>query len=254
MTFDECIIHYHPTFLDHDSYIASFILEHQQQCYRWTIQEFADRCHVSKSSIVRFCQKINLTGYAQLKAMLKWEDKHSSSHQQDHSRIVEDSYQKMIDHIVQADFTQLFQDFDQAKQFIIFGSGDRQARVANEWKRMFLPTGKTMISLGDYEMLPSLKESITKGDMFIFISLSGEKQPLIEFATYLQIKNIPTLSLTRMKSNTLAMTCKHNLYIHSIPIETKVLTHYEITTPYFMLVEILYILYQNYRSVHNSKL
>lgn len=253
MTFDECIIHYHQGFHDHDSYIARFILEHRHQCYRWTIQEFADLCHVSKSSIVRFCQKIDLTGYAQLKAMLKWEDKHPSIHQQKHAQVVEDSYQKMIDHMVQVDVTQLFQDFDQAKQFVIFGSGDRQARVANEWKRMFLPTGKTMISLGDYEMLPSLKDSITKDDMVILISLSGEKLPLTDFATYLQIKNIPTLSLTRMKSNPLAMACKHNLYIHSIPIETSVLTHYEITTPYFMLVEILYVLYQNYRSVHNSK-
>ena len=51
------------------------------------------------------------------------------------------------------------------------------------------------------------------------------------------------LSITRMGNNTLASVCDENLYIHSITLPASYGIEYEISTPYFILIEYLYLAY-----------
>lgn len=57
---------------------------------------------------------------------------------------------------------------------------------------------------------------------------------------------INCLSITRMKSNPLASICDDSLYINSIRIPSQYQIDYEIVTPYFMLIEMMYIYYQKH--------
>lgn len=47
--------------------IASYILMHQEEVANFSIQQFADVMYVSKSTIHRFCRKIQLKGFNELK-------------------------------------------------------------------------------------------------------------------------------------------------------------------------------------------
>ena len=82
--------------------------------------------------------------------------------------------------------------------------------------------------------------------MAVIISLSGESQGTVELARELRLRRIPMLSITRMGSNTLASLCDENLYIHSITLPARYGIEYEISTPYFILIEYLYLSYQDY--------
>ncbi len=252
MNFKERILQYTVNFSENDYYIAKFIFENPK-CYEWSINEFSKKCLVSKTGVIRFCQKINLSGYAQLKAILKWEN-HKEETSNDLSCLVKSNYEKMLQSILNVDMTAIFEDIYNAKRIILYGSGVRQSRVINEWKRIFLPTQKTMITINDEELLESFPHVIRQDDFAIIVSLSGEKEKVIEIANYLKIMRIKTLCVTRMQQNRLAQICNHSLYINSIQVPKEYAIEYEIVTPYYILIEVIYILYQNHiTSVHNSK-
>ncbi|ENY8630960.1 hypothetical protein QPD47_17355 [Clostridioides difficile] len=60
------------------------------------------------------------------------------------------------------------------------------------------------------------------------------------------MKGTYMVSITKMISNPLARLCDENLYIQSISISVDKQLDYDVTTPYFILIELLYIKYKMY--------
>lgn len=129
----------------------------------------------------------------------------------------------------------------------MYGSGSSRARAASEMKRIFLPA-KEMIQLHGHDLLFTLKKIAKPEDLVVIISLSGESGTVVELAKTLRVSHVPTVSITSLKSNTLASLCGENLYINSVRLPVKYDIEYEISTPYFILIEYLYLSYQNYLS------
>jgi RpiR family glv operon transcriptional regulator len=94
-------------------------------------------------------------------------------------------------------------------------------------------------------MVDSINNLAKSDDFVIIISLLGESEEVIKLAEKLRLSGIATLSITRMKNNTLASLCDENLYINSIQIQVDYIG-YEISTPYFILIELLFLKYQEY--------
>ena len=77
--------------------------------------------------------------------------------------------------------------------------------------------------------------------------MSGENDFIIDFASKLKVRNIPILSITKMKENTLAQMSDYNLYISSVTfLDTLKDVSYDSVTSYFILVEILFFKYIEY--------
>ena len=55
--------------------IASFILQNGQEAARMNIAQMAESCHVSVSSVSRFCRSIGLGDYAELRALISGWDR-----------------------------------------------------------------------------------------------------------------------------------------------------------------------------------
>jgi len=62
----------------------------------------------------------------------------------------------------------------------------------------------------------------------------------------LRTSHIPMVSVTGLRNNTLASLCEENLYIHTVQLPVEYEIPYEFTTPYFILIEYLYLSYQNF--------
>ena len=87
---------------------------------------------------------------------------------------------------------------------------------------------------------------MTERDMADIISLTVESEATVSLARELRLRQVPTLSITRLGNNTLASVCDENLYIHSITLPSRYGVEYEISTPYFILIEYLYLAYQEF--------
>ena len=82
-------------------------------------------------------------------------------------------------------------------------------------------------------MRGALSRVMTERDMAVIISLTGESEATVSLARELRLRQVPTLSITRLGNNTLASVCDENLYIHSITLPARYGVEYEISTPLF---------------------
>lgn len=237
---------FYDRFSEHDKYIASCILSHRKDCIQMSIEEFALMYHLSKSSLSRFAQKLDLSGYGQLRSMLRMDTMQKKEQASSFLDVAIQNYHAMIEDMREKDHLELFKRLDQAKRILIFASGYTQARVASEWKRIFLPLHKVMYDMYGHDMAEPFLHMVKPDDLVILISLSGESKEVVMIAKELRLRQIASVSITRLKMNTLTQLCEENLYIHSLQIPDTYGVHYEITTPYFILIEMLYLKYQAY--------
>lgn len=244
----ELMNRYYDKLNENDKHICKYIMNNKDNCYKLSIDEFAVKCNVSTTTLFRFSKKISLPGFSELKAMLRLEAEDVRKGKTDFLETVTESYHKMIENIKSRDCKNIFDKIYTAKKVIVYGSGYAQARVASEFKRVFLPTQKIIYNIHGHDMVDSIINLAEADDLVIIISLSGESEAVSKLAENLRLNGISTLSITRMKNNRLASLCNENLYINSIPIQVDNVTSYEISTPYFILIEILFLKYQKYLS------
>ena len=110
-----------------------------------------------------------------------------------------------------------------------------------------MTAGKVFYDLSGYKESEISLNVADSQDLFIIISVSGENKFLTEFASKLKVRNIPVLSITKMKENTLAQMSDYNLYISSATFSNTINNvSYESVTSYFILVEILFFKYMEY--------
>lgn len=244
MRIEELLNQHYDGFGENEKHICHYLSSHYEECSSQTIEEFASGCNVSKTLLVRFAKKLGLSGYRELKARIKIELQEKESNVEGLLQTMTDSYHKMMDGLVKKDLSGFFDKLYRAKRVYVYGSGSSQARAASEMKRIFLPA-KEMIHLSGHDLRYALQKITTPEDLVIIISLSGESEAVVELARELRTKQVPAVSITRMRHNTLASLCGENLYIHSVQLPVKYGIEYEFTTPYFILTEYLYLSYQN---------
>ena len=235
------------SFSENEKYICHYLTGHYRECAFHTIAEFAEECSVSQTMLVRFAKKLGMSGYGELKARLKIDLEENPVSSEGLMEKVTQSYYKMMDDLVKRDMTGIFENLEQAERVFIYGSGSSQTRAASEMKRSFLPV-KEMVHIHGHDMCRALQKTAGDKDLVILISLSGESQAVVELGRALRTNHVPAVSITRLKNNTLASLCSENLYINSIQMPVEYDVEYEIATPYFILIEFLYLSYRNYLS------
>lgn len=247
MRVEELLNSHYEGFSENEKYVCHYLRNHYADCVKKTIDEFAASCNVSKTLLVRFAKKLGLTGYSELKARVKLEMQEPEGDVKGLLKTMTDSYHKMMDDLNQKDLSSFFEKLYHARRVFVFGSGSSQARAASEMKRIFLPA-REIIHLRGHDMCYALLKSAAPEDLVIMISLSGESDTVVELAKALRMNRVPLVSITRLTSNSLASVCEENLYINSVRLPVKYHIEYESSTPYFILIEYLYLSYQNYLS------
>lgn len=240
---DELLNKHYNEFSVNEKYICNYLVNHYDECVNNTVEEFSKSCNVSKTMMVRFAKKLGLSGYSELRARIKIERQEQQGDVNGLLQTMTESYHKMMDELVKEDFSSFFIKLKNAERVFVYGSGSSQSRVASEMKRIFLPV-KEMIDLHGHDLCDALKRIATPNDLVIIISLSGESEPVVDLAQLLRTKNVSTVSVTSLSNNKLASLCEDNLYIHSVRVPSQYQMDYEFATPYFILIEYLYLSYQ----------
>lgn len=230
---------------ENERYLCQYFYEHKKEFITNSIDNLAKKCGVSKTLIVRFSKHLGLSGFREFKARLRLESREIETTNNNLMQTMLESYYKMIDDFQKKDYIRIFEALYYSNQVIVYGESSSQARVASEMKRIFL-SEKPFIDLHGRDMCQAIEKNTCKGDVVFLLSLSGETDYVLELARNLQIKGIFLVSVTRMSNNTLASYCTENLYIESVHMKIGSYGNYESATPYFILIELLYLAYQNY--------
>lgn len=252
MKIDELINNNYEKLTQNDHQIFDYIVNNIEECRGITCEKLADNCHVSRTTLLRFCRKLDLKSFAELKYILKSSD---SSIYEDISLDIEEAcqtYHKMIDEIKEHKYRDICYLIYNSEIIYIYGTGNAQKAEAEEFKRILLSAGKCVIDLFDLGEIQLMQKRFTNKDLFVIISLSGETQEGINILKFIESTKINTLSITRFENNTIARMCKNNLYVSTKILHGLQNISYEMTAAFYVLLDILFVNYLEY--IRESKI
>ncbi|HHS83107.1 MAG TPA: MurR/RpiR family transcriptional regulator [Devosia sp.] len=190
--------------------IARAVLEAPADVMSVSSQELARRCNVSQSSIIKFCQKMGLSGFPALKIALSAEVARSERVQQIHGDIFSDDSlgavaRKLFDSKVSAlsNTMQLNENgrieaavslLEKANRIILFGVGG-SALVARDLSSKLTRFGKAVVEGGDTHIQLANVASLTGDDLLMVISYSGNKPEPLAAVRHAVENGIPTIFL-----------------------------------------------------------
>ncbi|MGM9974604.1 MAG: MurR/RpiR family transcriptional regulator, partial [Clostridiaceae bacterium] len=216
MVIEELINKYRSNLNSTDMMIWKYIYNNKKKCRNMTINELAKRCNVSRTTILRFAKKLSLDGYSHLKSILKNEDNYLKPKEgNEFSRIVT-LYKKVCDEMNNKDFNKINELLFSSKRIYAYGTGSFQRNLIRELKRLLMTTGKFVFDIDGSAEIDIVFENISKEDLVIIVSLSGETSQALEFASKLKLKGIPVISITQLRDNPLASLSTENVYISTL--------------------------------------
>jgi RpiR family transcriptional regulator, murPQ operon repressor len=194
--------------------IAQEILNSPAEITSISSQALAQRCDVSQSSIIKFCQKIGLSGFPALKIALSAEVARNEKAQQIHGDIFSDDSlgavaKKVFDSKVSAlsetmklnsndELEAAVSLLERANRVIILGVGG-SALIANDLSIKLTKFGKAVVHGGDSHIQLANLASLTRDDLLVAISYSGKTKEVIVAVEYAQAQAIPVVFLGGFK-------------------------------------------------------
>ncbi|MBQ3972511.1 MAG: MurR/RpiR family transcriptional regulator [Selenomonadaceae bacterium] len=250
MQLEELINRHRKDLGDTDMAIWKYIFQHRKEVRHISIHKLAQECAVSSTTVVRFAQKLGFDGFGELKARLKMEAPAEIHSHEDVLKDLREFYAQTSAKIFQRNFDAASRLVHEANRVFAFASGYVQSNVVQELKRLFFYDNVLIYEVAGKEEFYSIAQDLTKDDLFIFVSLSGETPLVVEFARQLQLQEIPFLSITKLHDNTLASLSTANLYVSPAGFQIYERednrTPFQSMLPYFMLVEVWYVKYRLY--------
>ena len=238
---------------ENDLYIWQYISAHRKECEKLSIDDLALRCHVSRTTIMRFAQRLGLKGYTELKVYLRI-DNQNHQHQQTGLELVYRTYHEYMDIIKKKDLTHVIEMIAQSENAYVYGTGSIQNNVAAEIKRSFLEVGKLFFTIQSMNETYAFESMMTSNDVIIMISYSGENQQLLDFAKKLKTKSVPIIAITATKDNTLSHIASESFYVDVPNILDPLGPRHEGLVNYFILIDFILVKYIDYyeRKMNND--
>ncbi|MFD2705899.1 MurR/RpiR family transcriptional regulator [Salibacterium lacus] len=186
--------------------LGTFILNNKQVISDLGINQFAKASLSSKSSILRFAQKIGFSGYTEMKNFMKWETEffeHNITHK-DFADSLLQSVEQTVSNLMNMDLHPACAAIEKSSSVYVTGTGQMQRNCAQELQRTFLGLGKNMqivpldINTNLYQLVV---ERMSADDMIIVISGSGNNPALKEALHIPLLKNVKILAFTGSSAN-----------------------------------------------------
>lgn len=207
--------------------------------------ELAALLHVSRTTVVRMIKKLGLCTFADFKLLLEQEE--PAAVPGFDLQMVVKNYHSMIDELKKNDYRDICRMLDGAGTIYLYGTGNEQKAVAEEFKRIFLIFGKCCIDLFDFGEVESASRYFRRGDLFLAISLSGETPEALRIIRYVLGFEIRTISLTRWENNSLARLCHENLYVGTRRVLPENSRSYEMVAAFYIMLDMLSVRFLEYR-------
>lgn len=219
---------------------------HKKECCLISIEELANKCCISRTTISRFTQKLCFEGFREFKVYLKMEYEEDQAQK---DVLLEDvclNYIKCIHTARDMDMQEICEHIYRSDRLFVYGTGEAQNAAAQMIKRMFMYAKRFFVVLAGRSEFSMALEDLTPNDFMMIISLSGENELAVSAAKKLKSKGTYLLSLTGLNNNTLARLSDKSLYITTNPLMKIGTVSFETCSSYYNVVELLCVKYLLY--------
>ncbi|MFD1900245.1 MurR/RpiR family transcriptional regulator [Enterococcus termitis] len=196
--------------------IGNTILQDPSKVIDMTAAELANHAGTSPATVIRFCKKIDVPSFTQLKVRLSAEIEvpvyegysditANESVDEIKSKLLGNAYQSMQETValLNEERVETIVDLLLAAPIIyVFGIGASYLvaeNIAQKWNRI----GKTVVCVQDSHVLVTILVSAPKEALFFCISHSGETKEVLRLVDVAQKHQLKTIGLSQFGNNTL---------------------------------------------------
>ncbi|MFC4322270.1 MurR/RpiR family transcriptional regulator [Litchfieldia salsa] len=188
--------------------IYNYVMQNKEKVIYMRIRDLADEAHVSTSTIMRFCRKLNCEGFSEFKVKLKLTiDKKSETTIKSGQHILAEFFERTQNEKFNSKLEAAAEAISKADHIYFIGMGS-SGTLAEYGARYFSSLGKFSTYLKDWftPIHSNLNNSIT-----IALSVSGENEFTISHIHKLKEKNSSILSITNNGKSTIAKISDQNV-------------------------------------------
>lgn len=214
--------------------VYNFVVKNRDKVIYMTIRELADAAGVSTTTVLRFCRKLNCEGYSEFRVRFKLYLEQNEPQQANFGTSEIISFFRSVNN---DEFDALLEeavDIILESERIIFVGAGTSGALAKYGARFFSNVGKFSNHIDD-PYFP-VTNDMAKNALAIVLSVSGETEEILRFASQFSLHRCKVLSVTSHENSSLAKLADFNLSWH-VP-QTRIAGVYDITTQ----IPVIYIL------------
>lgn len=229
--------------------ILHYIYTHPTEVEGATIRELADQLTVSTTTILRFCKKIGLVGYSELKYIIKqsnasipqdiYKQTSDAAFLQEMSQDIENTLLLMKEQTVH----QMIDLLNSSKHIHLYSGGGISGRVLDYWEKMLFSYGRQNVYRYEASRLAfHIADTLTDQDVLFVISCSGTYEPTIRMANLAKMRGAIVVAITPYTDNVLATTADLNFRFFGHPRQNKN-TEFTSRLPIFFVIDTIFKAY-----------
>ncbi|WP_374015490.1 MurR/RpiR family transcriptional regulator [Phaeobacter sp. A36a-5a] len=200
------------SFASQEQKVADFVLENLNTISSMTIGDLADKCGVSKPTVIRFCRSLGCEGYRDFKLRLAQNVAVSAQYLFGDADNSSNSGHSTLDQVLGAVFATLNVmrrqvDVDQLmqakagilgkRQILFAGIGGGSSTVAQEASNRFFRLGIPSFFVSDSYVLQMRAAALGPEDVLFLVSASGEADAIVGAAEVANGYGATTISVTK---------------------------------------------------------
>lgn len=197
----------YPSFTKSEKVVADFILEKSSEIDSLTLLELSEVLNVGEATIIRFCRKINLKGYQELKFMLAIDGEEDKSKDIDKHEAIKEHLIKTIQlsdsMLKQSEINKAVKLINEAKGIYFYGIGTSGLSACMGESRLFR-YGKHTKAITDSHIQCMQSSLCDSHSLIIAVSVSGETIDLLEAVQGAKENGCKLIAITNHINSTLA--------------------------------------------------
>lgn len=214
------------SFAAQEQKVADYVLENLNAISSMTIGELADKCGVSKPTVVRFCRSIGCEGYRDFKLLLAQNVAVSAQYLFGEADDQSNSGNSTLDQVLGAVFATLnamrgqvdVEKLELAKagilgkrQILFAGIGGGSSTIAHEASNRFFRLGIPSFFVNDSYVLQMRAAALGPEDVLFLVSASGEADAIVGAVEVANGYGATTISVTKPETR-LALQSKISIH------------------------------------------
>ncbi|QKE72822.1 MurR/RpiR family transcriptional regulator [Arthrobacter citreus] len=207
--------------------LYNYISQNMEKVAYMRIREIADETHVSTSTILRFCRKLNCDGFSEFKVKLKMylEVEKKTSVKSAHHTLV-DFFERTLKGDLEEKIKEAAIQINKAETVIFIGIGS-SGILAEYGSRYFSSLGRFSLYIKDPHF--PIHSKLRNNSVTIALSVSGENNFTVNHLNLLKQEGCKIISITNNKLSTIAKMSDLNIpyyvteeYVDTTNITTQV--------------------------------
>lgn len=213
---------------DLEKQVLAYMMEKPEMVTTNTLEELSKELFVSTATISRTCKKLGFDGFQGLKfSLIQYKEEYAPQDKPnevqemtDHLDRFKREMQENLDKLKCLPLDEVLSLLNQSNHVEIFGVGS-SLPLCLEAARKLTFAGRLATARSDWDELRVVANMLTKEDLAIIVSMSGETLHIIEYANLLKQHDVPILAIVGRENSRLeklSTLCIH-AYLESYYVE-----------------------------------